>query len=77
MLKSTDEELVAKTQEIHEEKIVASFDFPRRLGSPQIGALILLQLGFGVVIIISINHNETQTNNIAVELIRNGFWIEA
>jgi hypothetical protein len=77
MLNSNDEKLVPKTQEIHEEQIVASFDFPKRLGSPQIGALILLQLGFGVVIIININRNETQTNDIVVELIHNGFWIEA
>jgi hypothetical protein len=77
MLKSSDEELVAKTQEIHEEQIVASFDFPRRLEAPQIEALILLQLGFGVGTIININHNETQTNDIVVELIHNGFWIEA
>jgi hypothetical protein len=34
MLKSNDEQVVIEMQEIHEEHIIARFDFPKRLGVP-------------------------------------------
>jgi hypothetical protein len=34
MLTSNDEQVVTKTQEIHEEHIIARFDLPTRLGVP-------------------------------------------
>jgi hypothetical protein len=37
------------------------------LGVAQIGALILQQLGFGVVVIVGVNLNEVQTNYVVIE----------
>jgi hypothetical protein len=34
MLKFSGEQVVIKTQEIHEEQIIARFDFPKKLGVP-------------------------------------------
>jgi hypothetical protein len=34
MLGSNDEQVVTETQEIHEECIIAKFDFPTKLGAP-------------------------------------------
>ncbi len=60
MSNSSEEQLVIKTQEIHEEHIIVRFDFPKTQRAPQIGALILRQLGFDVVAIIGMNPNEAQ-----------------
>jgi hypothetical protein len=45
------------TQEVHEQ-LVIRFDHPRRQDGPQIGVVILCLLGFGIVMLISINPNE-------------------
>jgi hypothetical protein len=34
MSKSNDEQVVVEMQEIHEEQIIARFDFPKRLEAP-------------------------------------------
>jgi len=46
------------TQEIHEQQLVVKFDYLGRQDGPQIGALILRLLGFGVVILVGINPDE-------------------
>jgi hypothetical protein len=58
ILNSNEEQLVVETQEIQEEHIIVSFDFPKTQGTPWTRALILRQLGFGVVAIIQMSHDE-------------------
>jgi hypothetical protein len=63
------------TQEIHEQQLVVEFDYPRRQDGLQIGPLILRLLGFSVVILVDINPNEVQIEDVAVEIVHNGFYI--
>jgi hypothetical protein len=77
MFDFSEEQLDAETQEIQEEHIIVRFDFPKTQKAPQIGALILCQLGFGVVAIIGVNFNEAQAGDIDVELMHNEFYTRA
>jgi hypothetical protein len=45
------------TQELHEQQLVNRFSYPRRKIGPQIGTLLLHLLGFGIVVIISLNES--------------------
>jgi hypothetical protein len=63
--------LIVETQEIHEENITIRFDVPKTLWAPWIGTLISHYLEFGVISIIGVNPNETQTGDIVVELMHN------
>jgi hypothetical protein len=64
------------TREIHEQQLVVRFDYPRR-HEPQVGALILRMLGFGIVVIVGINPNEAQIGDVAVEIAHNDFCTRA
>jgi hypothetical protein len=77
MSNSNEEQLVAETQEIQEEQVTIRFDFPRIQGTPRTRALILHQLGFGVVTILGMSPDETQAGDIVVELMHNGFCTKA
>ncbi len=44
--------------EIHQQLIVIRFDYPRGQDGPQIGAIILGFLGFGIAIVVGIDPNE-------------------
>ncbi len=46
------------TQEIREQRIVIRFDHPRGQDGPQIGAIILCLLGFGIITFIGIDLDE-------------------
>jgi len=72
-----EKQLVAKTHEIHEEQITVRFDILKPQGAPQTGALIMHQLGFGVVTIIGMSLDEAQIGDIAMELMHNGFCTKA
>jgi len=61
-------------QEIHEQRILARFDYPRKQDGPQIGAIILRLLGCGVVTFVGINPNEAQFKDVAIEIAHNGFY---
>jgi hypothetical protein len=54
--------------------LVVRFDYLRRHNGPQIGALILRLLGFGVVILVGINPDEAQVGDVQVEITHNGFY---
>jgi len=72
---STDE--VAEdevTQEIWEQQIVIRFDYPRRQDGPQIGAVLLRSLGFGIVTFVGIDLDEAQVGDVAIGLTHNGFY---
>jgi hypothetical protein len=77
MFDSNEEQLVVETQEIHEKQITVKFDVPKIQGAPWIRALIMRQLGFDVVTIIGVSHDEAQTRDIVVELMHNMFCIGA
>jgi hypothetical protein len=77
MSNTSDEQFVIESQEILEEQIIVKFDFPRIKIAPRIGALILCQLGFGVVAIVGVSSNEAQAGDIVVELVHNGFYTRA
>jgi hypothetical protein len=62
------------TQEIHKQRIVIKFDYPKGHDGPQIGAIILHLLGFGVIIVVGINLDETQVGDVAVEIAHKGFY---
>jgi hypothetical protein len=71
---STDEVGIDEvTQEIREQRIVIRFDYPRGQDGPQIGAVILCFLGFGVITIVGIDPDEAQIKDVAVEIAHNGF----
>jgi hypothetical protein len=74
MSNTSDKQFVTKSQEILEEQIIIRFYFPRIKIAPRVGALILRQLGFGVVAIVGVSSNEAQAGDIAVELVHNGFY---
>jgi hypothetical protein len=64
---STNEIVVDEvTQEIWEHKIIIRFDYPRRQDGPQIGAVILCSLGFGVVTFVGIDRDEAQVRDVAI-----------
>ncbi len=77
MFDTSDKQFVEESQEIQEEQITIRFDFPRIQVAPRIGTLILRQLGFGVVVIVGVNPDETQVGDIVVELVHNGFCTKA
>jgi hypothetical protein len=58
MSNTNEEQFVAESQEIQEEHIIVRFDFPKIQKAPRIGALIMCQLGFGVVAIIGMSPDE-------------------
>jgi hypothetical protein len=60
--------------EICEQLIVIRFNYPRGQDGPQIGAIILRFLGFGVVTVIGIDHDEARIGDVAVEITHNGFY---
>jgi hypothetical protein len=62
------------TQEIHEQWVVIRFDYPRGQDGPQIGAVILRLLGFGVVTFVDIDPDEAQVGDVAIEIAHNGFY---
>jgi hypothetical protein len=62
------------TQEIHKQQLVVRFDYPRRQVGPQIGALILRLLGFGIMVLVGINLDEAQIGDVVVEITHNGFY---
>jgi hypothetical protein len=70
-------ELNDVTQEIHEQQLVVRFDYLRRQDEPQVGALILRILGFGIVVIVGANPDEAQVGDVAVEIAHNGFCTHA
>ncbi len=45
----------------------------KRHDKPQIGALILRMLGFGIMIIVGVNPDEARIGDVAVEITHNGF----
>jgi hypothetical protein len=65
------------TQEIREQQIVIRFDYPSGQDGPQIRAIILRFLGFGVVIVIGIDPDEARVGDVAVEIAHNGFYTRA
>jgi hypothetical protein len=74
-LLSVDEILVQElTQEIREQRIIASFDFYTTQGGPPRGAVILRFLGFGVITIVGIDPEEARIGDIAVEIAHSGFY---
>jgi hypothetical protein len=73
MFDSSEKQLDVEIHEIQEEHVIVRFDFPRTQEAPRIGALILRQLGFGVVAIIGVSPNEAQARDIDVELMHNRF----
>jgi len=64
-------------QEIREQQIVIRFDYPRGQDGPQIGAVVLHFLGFGVVTVVGIDPNEARIEDVAVEVVHNGFYTRA
>jgi len=82
MSDSSEKQLVTKIQEIQEEHITITFDFPKTQGTPRTGVLILRKLRFGLIAIIGMSHDEAQAGDIVVELIHNRFctraqvWVE-
>jgi hypothetical protein len=52
--------------------MIIIFNYPRQDG-PQIRAIILRLLGFGVVSFVGIDPNEAQVGDVAVEIVHNGF----
>ncbi len=77
MFDTNNEQFVAESQEAQEEHIIVGFDFPKTQTTPQIGALILYQLGFGVVTIVEVSLNKAQAGDIAIELVHNRFYTRA
>jgi hypothetical protein len=77
MFDTNNKQFVAKSQEAQEEHIIVGFDFPKTQITPQIGALILYQLGFGVVAIVEVSFDKAQVGDIAIELMHNGFYTRA
>jgi len=77
MFDTNNEQFVAKNQEAQEEHIIVGFDFPKTQTTPQIGALILHQLGFGVVTIVEVSPDKTQAGDIAIELVHNRLYTRA
>jgi len=65
------------THETHELQLVLRFDYLRRQDEPQVGALILRILGFGIVVIVGINPDEARVGDVAVEIAHNGFCTRA
>jgi hypothetical protein len=61
-------------QEICEQRIVIKFNYPRGQDGPQIGAVILRFLGFGVVTVIGIDLDEARIGDVVVEVAHNGFY---
>ncbi len=49
----------------------------RRQYEPQVGALILRILGFGIVVIMGVNPNEAQVGDVVMEIAHNGFCTHA
>jgi hypothetical protein len=77
MSDTSDEWFIAESQEAQKEQIIVGFDFPKTQTSPQIGTLILHQLGFGFVVILGVIPDEAQVGDIAIELMHNGFYTRA
>jgi hypothetical protein len=74
MFDINDEQFVIKSQEIQEEQITVRFYFPKIQVAPRIGALILCQLGFGVVAIVGVSLDKAQVGDIVVALVHIGFY---
>jgi hypothetical protein len=62
------------TQEINEQRIIIRFDYPREHDGPQVGAIILHFLGFGVVTVVGISLDEARVGDVAIEIAHNGFY---
>jgi hypothetical protein len=65
------------TQEIREQQLVGRFDFLIIQNGPQIGAVILRFLGFGVVRLVRIDPDQARVGDIAVEVAHSGFYTRA
>jgi hypothetical protein len=65
------------TQDIREQRIIASFDFYTTQGGPPRGSVVLRFLGFGVITIVGIDPEEARIGDIAVEIAHNGFYTHA
>jgi hypothetical protein len=61
------------TEEIWEQQIIIRFDYLRRRDGPQIVAVILCSLNFGVVAFVGIDCDEAQVGDVAIEIAHNGF----
>jgi len=79
MFSSSGEEIPVEevTQEIKEQQLVGRFDFLTVQNNPQIGAVILRFLGFGVVRLIGIDPDQARVGDIAVEVAHSGFYTRA
>jgi hypothetical protein len=65
------------THEICEQRIVIRFDYLKAQDGPQRGAVILRFLGFGVVTLVGIDHDEARVGDVAVEVAHSGFYTSA
>jgi hypothetical protein len=79
MSSSSGEEIPVEevTQEIREQQLVGRFDFLTVQNGPQIGAVILRFLGFGVVRLVGIDPDQARVGDIAVEVAHSGFYTRA
>jgi len=79
MSSSSDEEVSVEqmTQEIREQQLVGRFDFLTVQNNPQIGAVILRFLGFGVMRLVGIDPDEARVGDIVVEVVHSGFYTRA
>jgi hypothetical protein len=59
MFNISDEQFVVESQEIQEEQIILRFEFSRIQVGPHVRALIMCQLGFGVVAIVRESRQST------------------
>ncbi len=75
---STNEVVIDEvTHEIKEQYTIIKFDYPRKEDGPQIGAVILRLLGFGIITFVGINPNEVQVGDVGVEITHNSFRTRA
>jgi hypothetical protein len=75
---SADEILVEElTQDIKEQRIIASFVFYTTQGGPPRESVVLRFLGFGVITIVGIDPEKVRIGDIAVEIAHSGFYTSA
>jgi len=75
MSSSGADEVVEKQlmQDVHEQRIISRFDYLTIQGRPQIGAVVLRFLGFGVITLVGIDPEEARIGDVAVEIAYSGF----
>jgi hypothetical protein len=79
MSSSGADEVVEKQlmQDVHEQRIISRFDYLTIQGRPQIGAVVLRFLGFGVITLVGIDPEEARIGDVAVEIGHSGFHTRA